>query len=141
VNGYLDSSAIVKLVLVEPGSAVMDGLWARIDLPIASLLGYAEVRAALAAASRSGRLAGPAIAAALRIAEVAWDHVSHVAIDEALVRMAGELADRHRLHAADAIHLASAVRVRDAGTAFVSFDRRLREAAAAEGFAVLPETV
>jgi predicted nucleic acid-binding protein len=141
VNGYLDSSAIVKLVLVEPGSAVMDGLWARIDVPIASLLGYAEVRSALAAASRAGRLAGPAIAAALRTAEVAWDHVSHVEIDGSLVRAAGELAERHGLRAADAIHLASAIRTREAGTVFVSFDHRLREAAAAEGFAVLPETV
>ena len=62
-------------------------------------------------------------------------------IDEALVRTAGELAERHRLRAADAMHLASAMRVRDAGTVFVSFDRRLRDAAAAEGFDVLPEAV
>jgi predicted nucleic acid-binding protein len=58
-----------------------------------------------------------------------------------LVRTAGELAERHGLRAADAIHLASAIRTREAGTVFVSFDHRLREAAAAEGFAVLPETV
>jgi len=37
--------------------------------------------------------------------------------------------------------VATAMRVRDADTAFVSFDHRLRGAAAAEGFDVLPEVV
>lgn len=64
-----------------------------------------------------------------------------VRVDDALVCAAGDLADRHRLRAADAIHLASAVRIAEADTAFITFDVRLREAAAAEGFLVLPETV
>ena len=64
-----------------------------------------------------------------------------VAVDTAVVVRAGELAARHALAALDAIHLASALSIAtptDRPT-FVTFDRRLAEAALAEGLTVLPE--
>jgi predicted nucleic acid-binding protein len=57
-------------------------------------------------------------------------------LDEAV-----SILDRHPLRAADAIQLATAMvarRVLPALTTFLSFDRRLAEAAAAEGFANEP---
>jgi hypothetical protein len=64
-----------------------------------------------------------------------------IRLDGRLARSAGTLAERHGLGALDAIHLASALSIatpEDRPT-FVAFERRLREAAAAEGLAVLPE--
>lgn len=131
----------MKLVLHERESDVTAALWVEDADLYASLLGYAELRAAVSQAGRAGRVApGHAPEARSRV-EAVWGQVSSVDVDDALVRSAGDLAERHRLRAADAIHLASAIRVRAAGTALVSFDHRLREAAAAEGFDVLPETV
>ena len=64
-----------------------------------------------------------------------------VAVDTAVVVRAGELAARHALAALDAIHLASALSISTPTDrpAFVTFDRRLAEAALAEGLTVLPE--
>jgi predicted nucleic acid-binding protein len=131
----------VKLVLHERESDATAALWVEdVDL-YASLLGYAELRAAVAQAERAGRI-GPGHAAEARSrVETVWGQVSSVDVDDVLVRSAGDLAERHRLRAADAIHLASAIRIREPGAAFVSFDIRLRDAAAAEGFMVLPESV
>jgi hypothetical protein len=138
VNTYLDTSALAKLVIAEHGSDVVTALWTQTDDPIVSVLGYTEIRAAVAAAVRAGRLDAPRAAVAREAIEALWDRVVGVEIDEALVRAAGDLAERHRLQAADSIHLASAIAIREPDTAFIAFDARLRDAAAAEGFPVLP---
>ena len=128
-------------MIAERGSDVVAELWRQTDDPIVSLLGYGEIRAAVAAAVRAGRLDALGAAMARQAIDVLWDRVVGVEIDEALARAAGDLAESHRLRAADAIHLASAIRIREPDTAFVAFDARLRQAAATEGFLVLPETV
>lgn len=141
MSRYLDASALVKLVLAERGTDVVEDLWVRsVDIYV-SLLGYTELRAAVAAAIRGDRVRASDAPALRDRVEVIWDQVMGIEVDEPIVRAAGDLADRHRLRAADAIHLASAIRIREPDTAFVAFDDRLREAAAAEGFLVLPETV
>lgn len=56
VNSYLDTSALVKLVLAERATEMVERLWAQVDDPYASLLGYAELRSAVAMAIRSGRV-------------------------------------------------------------------------------------
>ena len=65
---YFDSSAFVKLVVDENGSDVAAMLWDACDAAVSSRLAYPEVRAALAAAGRSGRLTP----ADQRRAEAAW---------------------------------------------------------------------
>ena len=64
-----------------------------------------------------------------------WGALTAIRLDGPLARRAGSLADRHALTALDAIHLASALALREPGedVAFVTFDRRLREAAARRG--------
>jgi len=141
VSSYLDASALVKLVLAERGTDVVEEIWVRAVDVYVSLLGYTELRAAAAAAIRGGRVHASDVPATRERIEVIWDQVMGIEVDDRVVRAAGDLADRHRLRAADAIHLASAIRIREPTTAFVAFDSRLREAAAAEGFPVLPETV
>jgi hypothetical protein len=53
---YLDSSALVKLVVEDHGSDVAAALWDGADAVISSGLAYPEVRAALAAAGRDDRI-------------------------------------------------------------------------------------
>lgn len=136
---YLDASALVKLIVTEPGSDVADAVWERASGRYVAIHGYAELRAAIAGARRGGRVAPEAWATARAEIEKVWSRVIAVQLDEPLVRRAGDLAERHALRAADAIHLASAQRIASGPTAFVAFDARLREAAAAEGLIVLPE--
>ena len=54
--GYFDSSALVKLVIEEPGSDDAAALWDVADVLVSSRVAHPEVRAALAAAHRAGRL-------------------------------------------------------------------------------------
>jgi uncharacterized protein len=53
---YFDSSAFVKLVVEEEGSAFAADLWDGCDAAVSSRLSYLEVRATLAAAARNHRL-------------------------------------------------------------------------------------
>jgi uncharacterized protein len=50
---YFDSSALVKLVVEEVGSALAADIWDGCDAALSSRLAYPEVRAALAAAGRN----------------------------------------------------------------------------------------
>lgn len=140
MTAYVDSSAFVKLLVPERGTDAVDGLWDRIGDRYASLIGYAELRSAAAAAARSGRLGGLTLLATRALIDALWASIVAVDLDESLVRDAGDLADRHGLRTGDAIHLASARRIAEGPTAFIAFDARLREAAAAEGLIVLPDS-
>jgi predicted nucleic acid-binding protein len=61
-----------------------------------------------------------------------------VELQPATAAAAGELARRHALTGADAVHLASAGALSPAQAVVVTWDRRLHAAARATGFAVAP---
>ena len=54
---------------------------------------------------------------------------------------AGELAARHRLRGADAVHLASALALGSTNLTVAVWDRRLHAGVAAAGLAVAPATI
>lgn len=141
MSAYFDTSALVKLVLREPESGAVAGWWDGADDAFASTVGYVELHAAVARAGRDGRVTATAVSGVRADVDGLWRRVVTVGVDAAVVARAGELAVQHALAALDAIHLASASAVADAThpVRFISFDRRLREAAVAEGFTVLPE--
>lgn len=141
MSAYVDTSALVKLLVAEPGSVALRASWRALGDHYASVVGYVEIRGSVARAARYRRVAPADVPDLRRRLEVVWRRIVTVAVEPGLVRDAGELAERHALSALDAIHLASALTlVGGSGRpAFVTFDRRLREAAAAEGFRVLPE--
>jgi predicted nucleic acid-binding protein len=56
VIAYFDSSALVKLVVDEPGSGDAAALWDGADAVVSSRVANVEVLAALAAARRATRL-------------------------------------------------------------------------------------
>jgi hypothetical protein len=53
---YFDTSAFVKTVVAEEGSDAAVEIWNSSAIRVTSIVAYAEARAALAAAARSGRL-------------------------------------------------------------------------------------
>ena len=101
-----------------------------------STIAYAEVRAALAAARRARRLSRPRLESARIDFERRWEEIDAIEADEALVRAAGEAAERFALRAGDAIHLASASFAGD--VAVLTLDGKLRRAAAEAGIAAIP---
>lgn len=135
---YLDTSALVKLCVLETGSPLAVGLWKHADALVTSRIADAEVRSVLAAAERIGRIdAAPAAQARDKWTEL-WPSLAIVEVTAALAQHAGDLADRRPLRAGDALHLASALLLREASPVFAAWDHRLADAARAEGLTVLP---
>jgi len=135
---YFDTSALVKLCVLETGSPLAVALWERADAVVTSRIADAEVRSVLAAAERIGRIdAAPAAWARDRWSEL-WPSLAKVEVTEALAQHAGDLADRRPLRAGDALHLASALVLAPAKPVFAAWDRRLASAGRGEGLAVLP---
>jgi len=136
---YVDTAALIKLLVQEEGSDLAVELWSRASSRLASRLVYPEARAALAAAQRSGRIDPSSHRAAVKDLEAACAAMSLVGIDWELAIDAGELAARYALRGYDAVHLATALSVDDDGVALVTWDGDLGRAAAAAGVAVVPK--
>lgn len=107
---YFDTSAFVKILIAEPGSAPAVQAWQAADSVACSRLLHAEARAALAMARRQGRLSTAQLAGAKAALTVHWQDVYVVEVTERLVEEAGDLADDEALRGFDAVHLASALR-------------------------------
>jgi uncharacterized protein len=121
----------VKLVVTERGSDAARTVWGDSARVASSLLLYPEARAALARAARERRTG--ATRRATTSLELLWEQVVALEIDEPLVRSAADLAERCRLRAYDAVHLASALSVADDEVVLVSADQALLEAARGMG--------
>jgi len=138
VIGYFDSSALVKLVLAEEHGDLVADLWDACDSVSVSPLGYAEVCSALSR-SRGERLTSDvAHRQAIERWDDSWDSIRPVPLTEELARAAGNLATTHGLSGADAVHLASALAIGREHVVMTVFDRRLHQAAQAEGLATVP---
>lgn len=136
---YLDASALVKLLVEEDGTDEALELWDDASVRLTSLLSYAECRAALAAAARSGRLSRAGARAARSLLDDHWGELTLVHVDDGLVRMAGELVEDHALRGYDAVHLASALAAGEGGAIVLgTWDRDLGVAALAAGLLVAP---
>ena len=138
---YFDASALVKLLVEEPGSDIAAALWDGCDIAVSSRLTYPEVAAALASAGRSGDLSEASLAACERDWEDYWGAMRPVELSEQVQRVAGGLAKRHRLRGADAVHLASALEIDPVALVVAVWDRRLHAGAVAEHLAVAPATL
>lgn len=138
---YFDTSALVKLCVLETGTPLVVALWRHADALLTSRIADAEVRSVLASAERIGRIdAAPAAQARDRWNEL-WPGLHKVEVSPALADAAGVLTDRRPLRAGDALHLASALQFKDANPVFAAWDHRLAGAASAEGLLVLPPTL
>lgn len=121
---YLDSSAIVKLVLPEVESAALRLELARDRERCSSALARVEVFRAVRGANASIETLGRAAAVLERIALLP--------LDDRVLSAAAEL-DPPGLRSLDAIHLATALSLFGVDS-FVTYDERLFAAASAAGF-------
>jgi uncharacterized protein len=141
VIAYFDTSALIPLLIEEPGSSRAGRVWDVVDHVTSVRLIYTEARAALAQAARLGRLATADFPATLDGLERLYGQLDLLEVDDLLVRRAGELAERHAVRGYDALHLAAAERVRGETSVVVAGDGDLCVAAGTLGMAVADTSV
>ena len=122
---YLDSSAIVKLVIREPESAALRRYLLQRKPMVSSALARAEV-------SRAVLAFGPS---AQRAAQEVLVRIDLLRVNNRILGIAGTL-EPHSLRTLDAIHLASALSLEETLADFVCYDHRLSQAAADQGWPV-----
>lgn len=133
---YLDSSALIPLLVDEPTSFACAQLWDAADRVVCTRLGYIEAAAALAMAERMGRVTTDEHLRALSNLDVLWSETDVIELGAELMAEAAELARRHGLRGYDATHCAAAIEANGADLVAASGDRRLLAAWQAEGVAV-----
>jgi hypothetical protein len=121
---YLDSAAIVKLVHAEAGSAALrDWLDERADTGwISSVLAEIESFRALARYAPEAAARLPAV----------LDQIDLIGLDSP-IRILAQTVRPVTVRSLDAIHLGTALRTRQVLTSFVTYDKRLLDAALAAG--------
>ena len=135
---YLDTSALLKLVIAEDGADQAELLWQSVGEVVVSRLAWPEAVAALAAAQRGRRLTDEDHRTAIGALRLCFDRCTTISVADRLVDHAANLAADLHLRAADAIHLATALAVMEADSLFVTWDRRLRLAAIQAGLVSAP---
>jgi predicted nucleic acid-binding protein len=126
VAHYLDTSALVKLVIAEPHSdALRTWLRKKVSVPVSSDLARTELM-------RAVRRTAPESAGQAR---VVLDSITLINITTDICEHAGYL-DPTILRSLDAVHLAAALSLGDDLAAIVSYDDRLAQAARTHGVPV-----
>lgn len=123
---YLDTSALVKLVLIERESRALRTFLRQEPEQYSCGLARTELLRAVQRGGQAARAEARHVLGALQL----------VQLDAALLDAAGLLAPV-TLRSLDAIHLAAAVLLGSALTALVTYDTRMAEGAAALGLAVV----
>lgn len=148
---YLDTSALVKLYVVEGGSEDV-GVGVRNASRIAtSAVGYPEARSTFARLEREGEITPEERRYIVADLDADWERLGVLDVTRNLSRFCGYLAQKHGLRGFDAVHLGSAVAVRVASEVkreadhqrtgsevaveevfFYTYDQRLKRAARRE---------
>ena len=137
---YLDTSALVKIYADEEGTETVERAIDEAEAVATSVVAYAEARAALARKLREGVFSPEEHREAAEALEEDWETLDTPEVTHALARRAGGLAEEYALRGFDAIHLASALLVREAhseqtdvpteeAVLFLGFDSNLTAAA------------
>jgi len=111
---YLDTSALVKLYAEEEGTETVERAVDEAEAIATSVVAYAEAHAAFARKLRESVFSSEKHQAALEALDEDWEILDKLEVTEGLVRESGELAEEHALRGFGAIHLASALLVREA---------------------------
>lgn len=138
---YLDTSALVKLYVDEPMSQELAVAVEEAEAVATSLLAYAEARAAFACARREARLSAQASRQVVEAFVEDWGRYVVIEVTDRLVMDAGELATHRALRGYDALHVASALTLREqapSGVTFLAFDHELIRSARREALPIHP---
>jgi len=137
---YLDTSAYVRVYVREAGHDLMWNAAQNASEIATHLITYVEMRATLARMQRMGRLIAEEAASIKATLEQDWDKTLKIFPAEAMIRRAGELAERFGLRGYDSVHLAAAESLQSQSVdnlRFASFDQRLNQSAAELGLPLL----
>ena len=110
---YLDTSALAKLYVAEEGREAVIRAVEEASRVATSTVAYAEARAALARRNREGALSNEEHRRIVTALDEGWESCDRLAVSNAVARRAGSIAERYSLRGFDAIHLASAARLRE----------------------------
>ena len=133
---YVDTSALVPLLINEPTSEACGELWDSADSITVTRPAYVEAIAALAMAQGMGRISMEEATDGRSVLDDLWPVVDVIELDRELMFEAARLAVVHGLRGYEATHCAAAVAVNDAEFVAASGDARLLTAWRAEGVAV-----
>ena len=138
---YLDTSALVKLYVREPGSRALRRHAAKAGALATSVVAYAETRAAFARLKQSRVSSDARHQQRVQQLERDWEALLRVELAPDVLRSAGDLAEIYGLRGFDSIHLASALWLKarvSESVDFAAFDQRLGAAASKAGLTVVP---
>jgi len=128
VTQYLDSSALLAVLMDEPTADVIGAALAADADWVTGRHTYVEVRRTIA-----GSVASERIDAARATFADYWARTTIIELDQPLCALAADLAERTRLRTRDALHLAAARHAAGDEVTILTLDHRLRDAAQALG--------
>jgi predicted nucleic acid-binding protein len=137
VIAYFDSSSIVKWFFDEQFAELARGTKNKAEIVLTSLIAFPEVLSAINRACGDGRCTKSEMEMVrsdfLRI----WPKFQWVRVNEDLIQQAGDLIFKHNLRGFDAVHLASALLLKqengEIDLFFSCFDQNLNQAARKQG--------
>ncbi|MBI4829882.1 MAG: type II toxin-antitoxin system VapC family toxin [Nitrospinae bacterium] len=136
---FLDTSALVKRYIDEPGSSRVEKMFTSGEALAVSLLAYAETLAALRRRERAGDISLSDMKSAAMRFEADWKKLAVIPLGDHLKPVIKRVINRRRLRGADAVHLASALFLMqslETGVAFAASDAELLAAAEKEGVSI-----
>jgi predicted nucleic acid-binding protein len=122
----------VKRYVDEPGSDLVRGSMGGAEYWFMCRVGFVETVRAV------GLAAGTRVTRAVK---EEWPAFGIIEVDQQLVEHAATLALDRDLRSLDSLHLAAALLVKRDDLRFATWDRRLHEAARAEGLETVPESL
>jgi predicted nucleic acid-binding protein len=142
MNLYLDTSALIKRYVEEPGSEdVLD--WMDLADTIGTgLVTRAEVAAAITRAMRMNHLTEQVSVKALSKFRQEWVDFHRIPVNEELIARADFLACQHGLRGYNAVHLAAALIWQEAlmlPVTLATYDQEFASAGEKSGLKILPE--
>lgn len=141
---YLDTSALIKRYIQEPGSEALLAAWSTFTVYGSAVIIHVEVSAALSKARRLGALDHQGAQLAWQAFLRDWEKLSLVNISLSVVNRASSLAWEHGFRGYDAVHLAAALTWQDGMRDTVqlcTFDHQLSRAAKLVDMKVWPENL
>ncbi|GAN31745.1 MAG: PIN domain-containing protein [Candidatus Brocadia sp. AMX2] len=137
---YIDTSDLVKLYVEETGSERIKDIIQNATVISTSIVAYAEARSAFARKQKEDGFSITMLQKIVADFNRDWESYFVIEVTDGLIRLAGDIAEKHLLRGFDSIHLASAANLKNkirSDVCFSSNDLKLNRAAKKEGIIVL----
>jgi len=129
---FCDTSALLKLYIVEPDSDLVQAKVAEAEAVAVCRIAWAEAHAALSRRAREVPEDAPAIEQAKQALANDWPRYVVLEVSQAPIERAGDYADTFALRGYDSVQLAAAYetgQIAQTPICFACFDMRLNKAA------------